>query len=198
MPINRNTIYGHHVFYDSTRKETMIDLDRIKQTVDLVELIRSRGVELTQNGKGYKGLCPFHADEAPSFSVNPDKNLWHCFGCDKGGDAIRFVELYDQVDFKAAVQQLETSLSGAAPLASHAKKAVKKETGQAKPLTVAHTKLLARVIDFYHTAFCEDPRAGEYLATRGITDKQLFSEHKVGFANGTLLNVLPAEGEIMA
>jgi DNA primase len=79
----------------------MIDLDRIKQTVDLVELIRSRGVELTKNGKGYKGLCPFHEDQDPSFSVNPDKNLWHCFGCDKGGDAIRFVELYDQVDFKS-------------------------------------------------------------------------------------------------
>jgi hypothetical protein len=95
------------------------------------------------------------------------------------------------------VQQLEPSLAGVAPLAGHAKKAVKKETEKGKPLTAALTKLLARVIDFYHTAFCEDPRAGAYLATRGITGKQLFSDHKIGFANGTLLNVLPAEGEIM-
>lgn len=63
-------------------------------------LVESRGIRLTKNGKGYKGRCPFHEDQDPSFSVNPDKNLWNCFGCDKGGDAIRFVELYDHVDFQ--------------------------------------------------------------------------------------------------
>ena len=56
--------------------------------------------------------------------------------------------------------------------------------------------LLARVIDFYHTAFTEDLRAWHYLQQRGITDKSLVDAYRVGFANGTLSNVLPPEGEI--
>ncbi len=62
-------------------------------------------------------------------------------------------------------------------------------------LTPVHYKLLQRVADFYHTAFSEDPRAADYLADRGITDKSLFADYKIGFANGTFLNVLPNDGE---
>ena len=81
-------------------------IEYIKQSVDLVSLVRSRGIALKKNGKGYKGICPFHEDDNPSFSVSPDQNLWNCFGCDKGGDAIRFVELIDQVSFKEAVKTI--------------------------------------------------------------------------------------------
>lgn len=172
----------------------MIDLDRIKQTVDLVALIRSRGVELKKNGKGYKGLCPFHEDKkTASFSVTPDKGLWHCFGCGKGGDIIEFVRLFDRVDFKAAVEKLTTYLPGEDLPEIKTKTAVKKEN---TPLTPAHIKVLSRVIDFYHTAFCEDPRGREYLEERGIANTKLFADHKIGLAAGTLLNVLPEEGDI--
>ncbi|MDP3284743.1 MAG: CHC2 zinc finger domain-containing protein, partial [Desulfobacterales bacterium] len=166
-------------------------IEAIKRDVDLVGLIEARGVALKKNGKGYKGHCPFHEDmETPSFSVTPAKNLWQCFGCGKGGDPIEFVRLFDKVEFKEAVE----ILSGSALLTPA--KTVKKETDEPKPLTGAHVKLLVRVIDFYHTAFCEDVRAKEYLEKRGITDKSLCADHKIGFANGTLLNVLPeAEGE---
>ena len=167
-------------------------IEAIKNGVDLVGLIRSRGVVLKKNGKGYKGICPFHKDDDPSLSVNPDKNLWQCFGCNTGGDIIEFVRLFDQVDFKTAVQKLKTYLPG-----SEDRKAVKeKEKQEEKKLTPAHIKLLQRVIDFYHTAFCEDPRGMEYLGTRGITEKQIFSDYTIGFASGTLLNVLPDDGEI--
>ena len=62
-------------------------------------------------------------------------------------------------------------------------------------MTPAHYKLLQRVVEFYHTAFNEDLRAMDYLQKRGITDKTLFADYQVGFANGTLLNVLPNDGE---
>ena len=170
-------------------------IEAVKRSVDLVALVKSRGVTLKKNGKGYKGLCPFHKDDkSPSLSVTPSENLWQCFGCNAGGDAIRFVELFDKVDFKQAVRELEGFVAGAGPVEKE--RAVKKEKQVAKPLTAAHFKLLARVVDFYHTAFGEDPRAAEYLADRGIADKQICSDYKVGFANGTLLNVLPDEGEI--
>ena len=81
-------------------------IEAVKQGVDLVQLIKSRGIELTKKGKGYVALCPFHTEETPSFSVNPAKNLWQCFGCNTGGDAIRFVELFDKMSFPEAVEKL--------------------------------------------------------------------------------------------
>jgi DNA primase catalytic core len=169
----------------------MIAKERIEavKCVDLVALIKSRGIALKKNGKGYVGLCPFHAEDSPSFSVNPKENLFQCFGCGTGGDAIRFVELFDKFTFPEAVASLDGGLPAPAQPAPSATK------GPAQ-LTAKQIKLLTRVIEFYHTAFCEDGRAREYLAGRGIADNALFAAHKIGFANGTLLNVLPQEGDV--
>src|SRR5512136_2096867 len=81
-------------------------IEAVKQGVDLVALIKSRGIELKKNGKGYVGLCPFHEDKTPSLSVNPAQNLFQCFGCGTGGDPIRFVELFDKLTFPEAVEKL--------------------------------------------------------------------------------------------
>ena len=145
-------------------------IDAIKGCVEVAPFLQSLGIALKKNGKGLHGHCPFHDDQkTPSLSVTPGKNLWQCFGCGKGGDIIEFVQLFDQVDFKTAVQKLETYLPTADSMPSQTKEAVKKEGADpAKPLTAAHIKLLARVIDFYHAAFCEDSRAVDYLATPGV------------------------------
>ncbi|MBU1342370.1 MAG: toprim domain-containing protein [Proteobacteria bacterium] len=165
-------------------------IDCIKAVTDLKVLAESKGIHLKKNGKGYFGLCPFHHDKNPSLSITPSKNEWHCFGCGKGGDVIRFVELYDQVDFKEAVRRLDTS-------SLTAKSAVKKKTDAKPDLTPGHIKLFNRVIEFYHTAFAEDTRAKEYLNKRGITDNRVFADYKTGFANGTLLKVLPEDKKII-
>lgn len=82
-------------------------IDAIKRDVDLVALVRSKGVVLTKAGSAYKGHCPFHDDKKnPSLSITPSKNLWQCFGCGKGGDQIEFVKLHDSVDFKEATEML--------------------------------------------------------------------------------------------
>jgi len=163
-------------------------IKRIKKDIDLPALVRAKGVKLKKNGKSFFGLCPFHDDHNPSLSVNPSKNLWQCFGCGAAGDVIRFVELFDQVDFKEAVKRLSDNGTG--------KSKIKKSSIKQPGLSAKLIKLLNRVIEFYHTAFCEDPRAKEYLINRGITDNAIFSDFKVGFANGTLLNTLPSEGDI--
>ena len=176
----------------------MIEKERIeavKHGVDLVALIRSRGIELKKKGKGYVALCPFHAEETPSFSINPAKNLWQCFGCGTGGDAIRFVELFDKVSFPEAVEKLGGSQPAPVKPASPAAPAPERSRGA--ELTAKQIKLLTRVIEFYHKTFSEDSRAREYLASRCITGNALFAAHCVGFANGTLLNVLPQEGEVI-
>jgi DNA primase catalytic core len=64
----------------------------IKRNVDILAVIRRyAGVELVQKGKDFRGLCPFHQEKTPSFTVNPEKGLFYCFGCGAGGDAVAFV-----------------------------------------------------------------------------------------------------------
>lgn len=73
--------------------------------MNIVDVIGAR-VRLKKSGNGMKGLCPFHAEKTPSFTVNPAKGLWHCFGCGAGGDAIEFLMRLDGISFKKAVEAL--------------------------------------------------------------------------------------------
>ena len=171
-------------------KET---IESIKSGVDLVDLVKAKGIHLKRNGKSYFGLCPFHSDKNPSLSITPSTNLWQCFGCGAGGDVIRFIELFDQVDFKEAVARL--SVTGD-QLSVAKEKTISRSRQPKASLSAKLIKLLNRVIEFYHTAFTEDPRAKDYLVKRGITDNTLFSDYKIGFANGTLLNALPGDGDV--
>ena len=158
----------------------MIEKERIeelKRSIDLVALVKSKGIPLKKNGKSYKGLCPFHEDTNPSLLINPSTNLWQCFGCSAGGDVISFIEQYDRVDFKDAVAQL---IADSPKLVAKTKKPC---AVRLTPLAVKERKLLNRVIDFYHTAFCEDPRAKEYMTGRGIKDNEIFSFFKCLFNN---------------
>lgn len=157
---------------------------------DLVELIRSRGIELKKNGKGYVGLCPFHQEETPSLSVNPAKNLWQCFGCGVGGDAIRFVELFDKVGFPQAVAKLAGEGLPARLPAPAAEKTP-------SPLSVKEQKLLARVVAYYQHTLTQDKRGLNYLRNeRGIADLKSLTDFGTGYVNGTLLDILPQDEEI--
>lgn len=77
----------------------------IKEKLDIVEFIRSY-VALTPAGKNWKGLCPFHREKTPSFMVSPDRQAWHCFGCNLGGDVISFLMRYENLDFVEALKVL--------------------------------------------------------------------------------------------
>jgi len=83
------------------------DVQQIKDRVDIVEVI-SRYVTLTKAGSNYKGRCPFHKDDTPSFSVSPEKGLWHCFGCGAGGDVIGFLMKIENIPFIEAAGRLAT------------------------------------------------------------------------------------------
>ncbi len=73
--------------------------------MDIVDLV-SGYVSLKKTGRNHTGLCPFHAEKTPSFSVNPDKQIFHCFGCGAGGDAFKFLELQEGLNFPEAVRKL--------------------------------------------------------------------------------------------
>ena len=168
------------------------EIEAIKQAHDLRAVIESYGVTLKKKGANYVGLCPFHKEKAPSFTVNPKTNLYHCFGCDAGGDVIGFICKKDNISFREAVDKLRGQ-----KIEHREQKPEKKAKESSAPeSSINRTHLLNRVVSFYHKTFCEDPRAREYLRTRGITDNAIFSDFTIGFSNGTLLNTIPDEGDI--
>lgn len=77
-----------------------------KMDTDIVEVIKSDGIELRWNGKNWFGCCPFHDEKTASFSVSPQKQIFHCFGCGIGGDVIEYVQKRNNVDFKGALKIL--------------------------------------------------------------------------------------------
>jgi DNA primase len=89
-------------------------IDDLKQHADIVVVIQDY-VSLKKVGGRYKGLCPFHGEKTPSFSVDRDKGFFHCFGCQAGGDVIKFIELHERLDFPDAVKQLAQRFSLALP-----------------------------------------------------------------------------------
>ncbi len=164
-------------------------IESIKRTTDLVALVEAKGITLKKNGKSYFGLCPFHADKNPSLSITPSKNLWQCFGCGAAGDAIRFVEMFDQVPFAEAVKRLEGN--------GFKSTAHRPKPEPARALSVKQRKLLARVVAHYQHAMGEDGRGINYLKQdRGITDTQTLKDFGAGFANGTLLEILPEDPDV--
>lgn len=82
-----------------------IDVEAVRDSIDLVAVI-GRAVKLKRTGLSFKGLCPFHGEKTPSFSVDPRVNRWHCFGCGESGDAIDFVMRHERVSFKQALASL--------------------------------------------------------------------------------------------
>ena len=79
--------------------------ERVRDATDIVQLIGER-VALRRAGRSYKGLCPFHTEKTPSFTVTPDRQIWHCFGCSKGGDVFAFVMELDKLTFPEALRAL--------------------------------------------------------------------------------------------
>jgi DNA primase catalytic core len=164
------------------------DIDQAKRT-DLVALVQAKGIPLKKNGKSFHGLCPFHADKHPSLSINTSKNLWQCFGCSAAGDAIRFVELFDQVDFKEAVKRLNDNGF------KHTKPA---KADPPRPLSVKDKKLLARVVEVYQSSFEQDKAGLDYLTNaRNIKDLQSIKAFGAGYVNGTLTGILPDDRQVI-
>ena len=81
------------------------DVIRVRESADIVAIV-SEYQPLRRVGTGWTGLCPFHPEKSPSFSVNAEKGVYHCFGCGVGGDVIKFVREIEHLDFVGAVEHL--------------------------------------------------------------------------------------------
>ena len=79
--------------------------DRIRERIDIISII-SEHINLKKSGQNYKGLCPFHSEKTPSFTVSPAKQIFHCFGCGVGGNVFHFLMRYDSLTFPQALRYL--------------------------------------------------------------------------------------------
>ena len=145
----------------------------MKQKLDLVELI-GESVQLRKAGASYKGLCPFHSEKTPSFTVTPARETWKCFGCGRGGDIFNFVMERDTIDFPEALRRL----AGRAGV--EISERTTREDARRKRLRDA----LEAAIAFYHRVLTESHHgqpALDYLHGRGFTDATI-STHQLGYA----------------
>ena len=81
------------------------DAERVKEGIQIVDFLRGY-LDLKPAGRNFRALCPFHQEKTPSFMVSPERRMWHCFGCGQGGDAIKFLMLYEGIEFPEALEML--------------------------------------------------------------------------------------------
>ena len=147
-------------------------IDDIRSRVDIVGLI-GRYVELKRAGRNFKGLCPFHEEKTASFNVNPDRRIFHCFGCQAGGDAIAFLMQHENLSFPEAAGTLAAEYGIAIPEASSG------EDGLYKQLFAANE--VAQELYRSSLTSAEGAPARAYLAGRGI-DSEVIKEFGIGYA----------------
>lgn len=149
-------------------------LETLTDRVNLAEVVSAR-MPLKKSGREYTGRCPFHDDSSPSFSVNPDKGLYHCFGCGASGGAVRFVMEFDRVDFIGAVEHLASQVGLEIP-----RDAEDPDARQRAALRA----LIAEADTLFRGALKQHPErdpAVHYLKKRGLTG-QIAHHFGLGFA----------------
>ena len=144
--------------------------------VDIVDVVQ-RYVQLRKAGANYVGLCPFHNEKSPSFSVSPAKQFYHCFGCGVHGNAIGFLMAYASLGYVDAVKDLASQVGMQVPemRPRSPEEAARKE--REPDLTAVMEKAMA----FYRAELKKSPRAIEYLKKRGLTG-EIAARYRIGYA----------------
>lgn len=151
--------------------------DKVRETADIVDIIGS-SIALKRSGASYKGLCPFHKEKTPSFHVHPGKQLFHCFGCGVGGDVIKFLMLFDRINYRIAIEQLANRLGLPIPdLISQPKE----EGLEKRRRAILEVNQFA--LEFYQKILetSEAKGARDYLEKRGVS-RELIRTFRIGFA----------------
>jgi DNA primase catalytic core len=169
------------------------EIERVKQTVSLADVVRSRGVSLKKKGRQLWGLCPFHTDSEPSFAVDERKGLWNCLGkCQTGGDAFSFVMKSDGIGFKEAFALL--SQNQPSKTATRKEKPIEAKTTGADEMTKSEAEYLEKAVAYYHKSLLKNEKAIVYLQSRGITPEAI-RVFGLGFVDGSLKDKINPDGK---
>lgn len=151
-------------------------LEDIRFRSDIVDVIGSY-FNLKRAGSAFKALCPFHGEKTPSFSVNPKKQIYHCFGCGAGGDVFGFVMQYEGVDFMTAVQLLARR----AGIPIETEEGEGGDGGKKQTLYKIHEEISRFYQRCLHHSMASAGAARQYLSDRGLTD-EIVEEFLIGYA----------------
>lgn len=151
-------------------------IEEINSKLDILNVI-GRYVKLKKAGRNYLGLCPFHAEKTPSFTVSPDKGMFYCFGCHAGGNMVTFVQKADGLTFKEALVQLANEAGIEIPELRKG------------PDRSPDYEIMEAVQTFFRDNFSKNPVPLDYLEQRGLS-KEIINKFQIGFA--------PQDGHILA
>lgn len=151
-------------------------IEEVRQSNDIVDVI-SQYMHLKRSGRNYFGLCPFHNEKSPSFAVSPDKQIFHCFGCGAGGNAISFVMKIEGCSFIEAVQMLADRANIQLPTLENS------ADGMKEVLKAKVYKVNEFAADFYHkNLYTPNAKiAQEYVKKRALTNDTL-EAYQIGFS----------------
>jgi DNA primase len=153
--------------------------DKVKQQADIVRVI-GEYVRLKKSGQNFTGLCPFHGEKTPSFAVHPTKQIYHCFGCGKGGDVFSFVMEMEKCQFPEAVRIVAEKCGIALPRPKERSPQERKENQQRAILTEMHREAQTFFAKQLETT-AEGKAARAYLEDRGL-DKDAIARFGIGYA----------------
>lgn len=146
--------------------------------VDIVDVV-GKYVQLKKGGANFMGLCPFHNEKSPSFTVSPTKQFYHCFGCGAHGSAIGFLMEYSGQSYPEAVRELAQSVGLSVPEERNSLPPAQRAEQQAK--SVALSDAMTRATDFYKKQLRGAPQAIQYLKGRGLTG-EIAAHFGLGYA----------------
>jgi DNA primase len=148
--------------------------------VDIVEVV-SRYVRLKKGGANYQGLCPFHNEKSPSFTVSPAKQFYHCFGCGAHGNAIGFLMAYGGLGYVDAVKDLASSAGMQVPEMQPRSGAEAQRETERKAQEAGLGAVMESAMNFYRAELKKTPPAIEYLKGRGLTG-EIAARFRIGYA----------------
>jgi DNA primase len=146
---------------------------------DVVEIV-GRHVQLKKTGANYSGLCPFHGEKSPSFSVSPTKQFYHCFGCGKNGNAISFLMEHNGMSFIEAIKDLAQSMGMQVPEDDRSPQDRARDA-QVKTQQASLTEVLLKASDAYREHLKDSERGKSYFRQRGLTG-EIAKQYALGYS----------------
>jgi DNA primase len=145
-------------------------IENLKNQIDIVDIVSSF-IELKKSGANFKACCPFHGEDTPSFTVSPTKQIYHCFGCSNGGDAIKFVMEYEKLTYPEAIEKIAALTNFNLEYDNNDSQAL-------------NTSILDAVNNYYQNNLFSNSNVLQYLNSRGIT-KESIDKFQIGYASSS-------------
>jgi DNA primase len=173
-----------------------VDLKALKQRADIVAVMQSLGVALKPKGTNFVALCPLHREKTPSFTVDPAKRIWKCFGCDTGGDIFKFVKIMSNLTLPQAIARVQTLTDGPEPVPPATAPTTTMASLDEDSIDRAPQVVLDRVTAHWQTNLARTAKAQAYLTARGLWHPELLRALRIGYCSGSLTRKLPGGGKL--